>query len=62
MSIPQLELESLMHETLPLAKRMLQQEGAVIPYGAVMRCDGEVQPVAVEPGSPAAGRRRAPAT
>lgn len=48
MTVSQLELEDLMHQTLPVAKKMLKDDGALIPYGAVMRPNGEVLPVGVE--------------
>lgn len=48
MSMLQLELEDLMHQALPVAKQMLRDGGTVVPYGAVMRPDGEVLPVGVD--------------
>lgn len=42
-----------MHQTLPLAKQMLEDEGGFVPYGAVLTSDGDVVAVGVdirEPG------------
>jgi hypothetical protein len=42
MPTPKEESEALMNDLLPLAKRMLSEEGEFYPYGGLMRPSGEI--------------------
>lgn len=39
---PKQEVEQLMNEVLPIAKRMLREHGEFFPYGGYMKSSGEI--------------------
>ena len=54
---PKQEVELLMNDILPLAKRMLAEHGEFHPYGGVIRSDGSIVHVGVTTGNEDSDRR-----
>ena len=45
------EFTALIEEALPVAEKMLGENGSFLPYGAVLYADGEIQHLRVDPSS-----------
>ena len=50
MANPKTEVEELMNSLLPFGKQMLEKYGEFIPYGGVMKSDGEIVSIAGSDG------------